>query len=190
MTKKALNVVFIALIGCLMAAGSSYAGGKVGIPKTGQTAIYGTGDDGALQKGVAWPNPRFTDNGTGTVSDNLTGLIWLKNANCFGAQVWPTALSDANALASGACGLSDGSAAGDWRLPDVNELDSLIDASQFNPALPAGNPFTNVQSLNYWSSTTYALDTRYAWDVNMDGGYVSNGRKIDSFYVWPVRGGQ
>ena len=38
------------------------------------------------QKGVAWPNPRFTDNGNGTVTDNLTGLIWLKNANCFGTK--------------------------------------------------------------------------------------------------------
>ena len=55
------------------------------VPKTGQTTGYATGDDGALQKGVAWPNPRFTDNGDGTVTDNLTGLIWLKNANCANA---------------------------------------------------------------------------------------------------------
>ena len=47
-----------------------------------------TGSDGDLQKGVAWPNPRFTDNANGTVTDNLTGLIWLKNANCFGRPVW------------------------------------------------------------------------------------------------------
>ena len=56
------------------------------LPKTGQTTSYAAGDDGALQKGVAWPNPRFTDNGNGTVTDNLTGLIWLKNANCFGHE--------------------------------------------------------------------------------------------------------
>ena len=54
------------------------------VPKTGQTVSYATGDDGDLQKGVAWPDPRFTDNSDGTVTDNLTGLIWLKNANCFG----------------------------------------------------------------------------------------------------------
>lgn len=52
------------------------------VPKTGLTTSYAPGDDGALQKGVAWPNPRFTDNNNGTITDNLTGLIWLKNANC------------------------------------------------------------------------------------------------------------
>ena len=64
------------------------------VPKTGQTISYEPGDDGYYQKGVAWPNPRFTDNGDGTVTDNLTGLIWLKNANCFGTRTWATALSD------------------------------------------------------------------------------------------------
>jgi len=57
------------------------------VPKTGQTTSYATGDDGDLEKGVAWPDPRFMDNGNGTVTDNLTGLIWLKNANCFGAEI-------------------------------------------------------------------------------------------------------
>src|SRR5215831_10404550 len=52
------------------------------VPRTGQTTSYAAGDDGALQKGVAWPTPRFTDNNNGTITDNLTGLIWLKNANC------------------------------------------------------------------------------------------------------------
>jgi hypothetical protein len=54
--------------------------------KTGQTASYATGDDGNLQKGVTLPSPRFTcnpsedctpGNNNGTVTDNLTGLIWL-----------------------------------------------------------------------------------------------------------------
>ena len=60
--------------------------GLTGVPKTGQTTIYAAGDDGDLQKGIALPSPRFTDNGNGTVTDNLTGLIWLKNANCIGAS--------------------------------------------------------------------------------------------------------
>ena len=81
----------------------------------------GTGQDGDWQKGVAWPNPRFTDNGNGTVTDNLTGLTWLKNANCYGTRVWATALTDANTLNSGECGLTDGSVEGDWRLPNVRE---------------------------------------------------------------------
>jgi hypothetical protein len=43
------------------------------VPKTGQTTAYVAGNDGYLEKGVAWPDPRFTDNGDGTVTDNLTG---------------------------------------------------------------------------------------------------------------------
>ena len=56
------------------------------VPKTNQTQKYYTGDDGDLEKGMAWPSPRFTDNGNGTVTDKLTGLMWLKNANCIGSH--------------------------------------------------------------------------------------------------------
>jgi hypothetical protein len=88
-------------------------GGEVDLPHTGQTTCYdeggdviacpGTGHDGDVQAGVAWPFPRFTDNGNGTVTDHLTGLIWLKNADCFGQRTWSQALSDCNNLASGSC---------------------------------------------------------------------------------------
>jgi DNA-binding beta-propeller fold protein YncE len=50
------------------------------VSKTGQAISCADGDDGALQKGVVWPIPRFTDNQNGTVTDNLTGLMWIKNA--------------------------------------------------------------------------------------------------------------
>ena len=103
------------------------------VPKTGQTTTYGTGDDGALQKGVAWPTPRFTDNNNGTVTDNLTELIWMKNANAFGTKTWAEALTAANTAVWHAAGLKDGSKAGDWRLPNVRELQSLIDYGRFLP---------------------------------------------------------
>ena len=74
----------------------------------------------------------------GTVTDHLTGLIWLKNAGCFTPALFAAALTDANQLASGACGLTDGSKAGDWRLPNINELESMVDVSESNPALSAG----------------------------------------------------
>jgi hypothetical protein len=160
------------------------------VPKTGQTTSYATGDDGDLQRGVAWPNPRFTDNGDGTVTDNLTGLIWLKNANCFGTRNWATALADANGLASGSCDLTDGSVAGDWRLPNVREQQSLIDYGRYDPALPSGHPFTGVRSGYYWSSTTFAGITSLAWCVGLYDGYVGLVDKTGSGYVWPVRGGQ
>jgi hypothetical protein len=53
---------------------------KTGVPKTGQTTFYALGDDGDLQMGIAWPEPRFTDNEDGTVTDNLNGLMWTKDA--------------------------------------------------------------------------------------------------------------
>ena len=185
------------------------------VAKTGQTQCWdsggtlipcaGTGQDGQYQAGIdpavtaifgtayntpAWTGVRFTDNGDGTVTDNLTALVWLKNANCFGTRAWATALSDANGLASGSCGLSDGSSAGAWRLPNGNELHSLIDLSQSNPALPAGHPFTGVQSNIYWTSTTVDYQPAGAVVVVMSSGALVGGVKAGSSYVWPVRGGQ
>jgi hypothetical protein len=191
-------------------------GGGGGYPapveKTGQTICWGdvgnvidctgTGQDGEHQKGVTWPNPRFTDNGDGTVTDNLTGLIWLKNADCIGHRTWNDALSDCNGLASGFCGLTDGSNAGEWRLPNRNELASLIHKGYYNFALPntagtgqwsEGDPFINLfagVNSNYWSSTTDALYTDYAWLVHMYDGFVNSSNKTSFNYVWPVRGGQ
>ena len=160
------------------------------VEKTGQTTSYETGDDGDLQKGVAWPDPRFTDNPDGTVTDNLTGLIWLKNANCFSTRTWDQALSDCNSLAEGSCGLTDGSVAGDWRLPNLRELESLIDYGKESPALPDGHPFTDVQSSYYWSSTTLVNDAGVAWFVYFGNGFVNGDAKSSSIYVWCVRGGQ
>ena len=174
----------------------------IGVAKTGQTGCWdgsgnpiscaGTGQDGALQRGVS-VSPRFTDNADGTVKDNLTGLIWLKNANCFGLWTWTQALSAANTLQSPnvTCGLTDGSAAGAWRLPNLRELHSLIDFGQFNPAFPVSHPFSGVQSNYYWSSTTLPFNPGSAWNVSLANGYVSNGGKFtNAGYVWPVRGGQ
>lgn len=133
---------------------------------------------------------RFTDNGNGTVTDSVTGLIWLKNANCFGLQVWNAALSAATGLASPNCGLSDGSTAGQWRLPNRNELQSLMDYTRSSPpTLPVDHPFTGVALGGYWSSTTYLLNPSTAWAVNLPDGYVTNGNKGSPGYVWPVRGG-
>jgi hypothetical protein len=158
------------------------------VEKTGQTTLYAAGDDGDLEKGVAWPDPRLTDNGDGTVTDNLTGLIWLTNANCFGEKSWSAALNDCNTLASGTCGLTDGSVAGDWRLSNIKEFQSLIDYGSTPFVLPSGHPFVNVGGW-YWSSTTIETDSIYAYVGIMPFGCVTYCPKTNNYSVWPVRGG-
>jgi hypothetical protein len=180
-------------------AGAKEVKPRAPIPETGQTTCWdasgtpilcaGTGQDGDLRAGVAWPVPRFTDRGNGTVRDNLTGLIWLQNANCFGSrQQWADALTDANTLASPSCGLSDASVAGDWQLPNVRELQSLIDFGHFDPALPQGHPFAGVQATWYWSSTASADSPGLAWGVALSDGTTADIRGFAAL-VWPVRGG-
>jgi hypothetical protein len=154
---------------------------------------YATGDDGDLEKVVHWVIPRFLDNGDGTLTDQATGLIWLKNANCFGTRTWNQALSDCNGLSNGQCGLTDGSSAGDWRLPSIRELHSVIDYSQYNPAIGFFALFLiqNLQIYYYWSSSTYAGDTNVAWYVYMGNGYLfTDNKNVTLSHVWPVRGGR
>ena len=170
----------------------------VSVPRTGQTISYVSGDDASADKGITWPNPRFTDNNNGTVTDGLTGLVWMKNAGCFAASNWLVALTQANQLASGQCGLTDGSTTGQWRMPNVNELESLVDISRSNPALTAGNPFTNVAN-SYWSSTSYqallgvsAMVIRFTdglW-INGPSGPYNNDKAASSNSLWAVKSGQ
>jgi hypothetical protein len=179
------------------------------VPKTGQTTSYAPGDDGALRKGVVWPNPRFITGTTGVVTDTLTELIWLKNANCTtffsgdstgqNIRSWANAITAANSLANGYCGLTDDSVTGDWRLPNVREMQSLVHVDFSTPAVPntagtgqwtEGNPFTGVQPFYYWTSTTYAFYPSNALYVDLTAGNVNSDNKTWSYYVWPVRGGQ
>ena len=160
------------------------------IAETGQITIYATYDDGyfaitpTLNVGVPWPTIRFTEYG-GCVTDNLTGLMWTKDASFGGLGTWANALISTEDVT--VCGFVD------WRLPNSKELFSLVDRSRSGPALPAGHPFTNVQSAVddvYWSSTSYAFDPKEAWTIDMLLGGLNSLLKTDSAFVWPVRGGQ
>ena len=162
--------------------------GPAPVERTWQSPSYEAYDDGYYHKGVSW-GLRFTDNGNGTVTDNLTGLIWLKEANCWGHVTWSQALTYAHGLVNGQCGLTDGSIAGDWRLPNVKEMASLIDYDYYNPPMHMSYLFTNVQPYTYWSSTTDTNDSFYAWHVSMIYGGVGGAWKTNTNYVWPVRGG-
>ena len=155
--------------------------------QTGQKTNYASGDDGDLERGVGWLANRFLDNGNGTITDNLTGLMWTKNADLAGGtKTWQGALDYVKSMNSGA-GLGGYH---DWRLSNRKELFSLIDHSKWDPALPASHPFQNVQYDSYWSSTTHAYNTDYAWVVGMWYGGVKFSSKSNSTSVWPVRSGQ
>ncbi|MCL4180327.1 MAG: DUF1566 domain-containing protein [Verrucomicrobia bacterium] len=153
------------------------------VPKTGQTNTFRPGDDGDEEVGVDWPNPRFTVmSDTGMVRDNLTGLMWTSDANIDGPKDWPSAVDFCQALDHG--GYTD------WRLPNIREMQSLIDFGRFDPALPAGHHFTGWQSDNYWSSTMLADPSGDAWYMRLTDGYIDVSGTTAQHYVWPVRGGQ
>lgn len=190
---------FILFAGCfclsvVLSAPLAQASGPPGpLPKTGVTVITNAGDDGDFKKGVAWPNPRFTDNTDGTVKDNLTGLVWMKNANCWGTMTWNAALAKVaalNAVVNPATCTGYTGNHRDWRLPSIRELTSLEDLSRTNPVLPVGHPFSGVQANDYWSGSAVASRTSNAWYVNLYNGYVYASGNSGSNYVWPVRGGQ
>ena len=146
---------------------------------------------------------RWCDQGDGTVLDMTTGLVWLKNADWGGGRIWRqnttcispnyTCHEDAHTgtglLSTGAtgAGLSDGSVAGDWRLPTKTELDNLANGTE---AVRSDNmrAFTGVQSTYYWSSSTYADNISHAWSVHMKG-HVYHHDKGTNYRVWPVRAG-
>ncbi len=139
------------------------------------------------------PVSRFIDSQDGTVTDNMTNLIWLKNANCFGMLDWRSAALAVEGLKDGNCGsdpahvLSDGSSAGDWRLPTMKELCTLIDFSRRDPALPNDHMFSNVPTGYHWSAIKQNY-SEMAWVVNFESGSTGyhniNNR---AGHIWPVR---
>jgi len=154
-----------------------------GVPQTGQTTSWLEGDDGDLQIGLPWPDPRFTDKFDGTVIDNLTGLIWTKSANLYGYTTFSDALTSCSSCGEG--GYTD------WRLPNVRELQSLIDYGQVQnnkPILPAGHPFTGPfgpgDQWYYWSSTSQGVSSAFC--ISFENGFMWSGSAGN---VWCVRGG-
>ncbi|MBI2875790.1 MAG: DUF1566 domain-containing protein [Candidatus Tectomicrobia bacterium] len=115
------------------------------------------------------------------VLDKETGLVWEQSPSTV-PRAWHVAFD---------CYISTIGGRKGWRVPTVEELASLIDPTQANPALPAGHPFSNVQvSDGYWSATTVAGNTSDAWDVSFIGnGLVGSAGKNASLLVWCVRGG-
>jgi len=120
------------------------------------------------------------------VLDKETGLVWAADANLFGKKTWDDAIYYC------ADQVDLGGRKG-WRLPTREELASLLDVSETEPALPLGydSYFSNVQLDFYWSSTPRHgfEETPRAWYVNMGSSSVNNTWQDYLLYVWPVRGG-
>jgi hypothetical protein len=174
-------------------------------------ACSGTGQDGEFKEGATWPIPRFAveycdNNGpcpdqefdcdasdsNNMMLDNLTGLVWTKDANLpAGTKTWADAFTYANDAS--VCGYTD------WRIPNREEFRSLAHYGTSTPPswLQTEGGFINVQPSSYWTSTTFATSTYQAWYFLMANchsnychyGSVAPTGKTQLLYVWPVRGG-
>ena len=153
--------------------------GAIHLPKTGQTDSYRSGDDGDLEKGTAWAEPRFVENSDGTVRDKFTGLLWVKNTDAIlGAMNWTNAINACEELVF--------AGRDHWRLPTKNELLSLIDYSQSSPALPQGHPFSDGNVDCWTSSSINSGFSNYAYRVAPVSGGIHGNEKKYSYSVWPV----
>lgn len=158
-----------------------------GVLKTGQTTSYAAGDDGDLEKGVAWPNPRFViQANTNVVYDAATRLYWTRNFNMGTNTVWGDSsgyVTWANAfvLATNANAIAYGGRSG-WRVPNFNELLSLTTRAHSGPPVcntagtgkwSEGDPFFNIKGGYYWtSSSDPAAPSSYANGVVFTGYFA------------------
>ena len=171
-------------------------------------ALLGTSAFGAdCNSGI-----RYKDNGNGTVTDCKSGLVWLKDADCKGTAndvtpgeyglTWVAATKWTAGLGNGICGLTDGSSAGDWRLPTKAEWEAMVadakSSGYYHPALTnsagtakwsEGDVFNHVRGDygHYWSSTQAQNYTYTAWHMYTYSGNMILPNSTHS-YVWPVRG--
>jgi hypothetical protein len=173
--------------------------------------MNGTNGSGRRASGPCFDNiNRYVDCGNGTVTDTVTGLIWLKNAYCLGSLDWATANQTAAGLKTGDCGgtLTDGSSPGDWRLPTKEEWAATIShaVSLGCTSYGSGGPtltndagtacytvgptsFASVLGDFFWSSNAIDFLPVTAAMVRLDIGTVNYHDKTSIFPVWPVRGG-
>ena len=165
--------------------------GNALLPATGQRQCHDSpgltldcaksGQDGERQRGVSWPEPRFEMKGH-VVRDELTGLVWSKNADlAHGPVGWREAL-----MLAADPKVPEPKGYGSWRLPTINELESLVDADRHSPALPGDHPFEKVADA-YWSSTSSAFEPDWCMALYMQKGAVGVGQKQgEHFHVWAV----
>jgi hypothetical protein len=126
-----------------------------------------------MPEGSPFPVPQ-------AVLDHETGLVW-ERAPTSGVQPWFSSYITCRDRTTG-------NRRG-WRLPALEELASLVDASESDPALPPGHPFLNLTEEGYWSSSTSPAATHQASRLWLASGNIVNTSKDNSFGAWCVRGG-
>jgi hypothetical protein len=193
MRKSRLFYVFC-LSGLLLKVGATPL---VEVAKTGQTTSSITnapeGSDAKLQKGKAWPKKRFVIDGSGEcISDRLTGLMWLRNnRGLTGDQEfnWDGALKFTSA--GNWCGYND------WRIPNINELRSLINYGAVNNldwlTRQGFSIHSSYNGMIASSTTGLKVPSVDVYAINIENGYYILGVKDSSyinFPLLPVRGGK
>lgn len=163
-------------------------GGGGGLLKTGQFTEYSSGDDGTYQTGLAFSYQTDDPAGNGEIVtiDNVTGLIWASDgdgAGCFNGQTgtWYEAIAYCDNL--------DFAGHFDWRLPNLRELQSIIDYGMASSPKVDHAYFPNSHATAHWSSTSYELDPGRAWCVYFSGGDVYTHQKTIKNYVRAIRSG-
>jgi hypothetical protein len=131
-----------------------------------------------LAAGAEEASPRFTLvlNGAG-VRDARTGLIWEQE---------PDREHDVWGRSNERCTTKTVGGQSGWRGPTVDELKTLIDPTQHDPALPAGHPFSNIKSEIYWTATPDPKDDILAWQVSFFSGEPVNDQKSGTRRMWCV----
>ena len=130
-----------------------------------------------------WPTDEHPDGAA--VRDNETGLVWERSPD-IDVRNWYDAIIF--------CGAQEVGGRKGWHLPLKEQLASLIDPSNRDPALPSHHPFINIQNETYHTATTaQGFDPTRAWAVQVNNAAVfPTIRKIPNVLVWNwcVRGGQ
>ena len=183
------------------------------LPASGQTTCWdssgnviscaGTGEDGEFRSGAPLA---YADNGDGTVTDLNTGLVWEKLSDDGTVHDRDNLYTWADAFAVHVAALNFTNFAGhrDWRLPNVRELESIVNyqasnpivSSAFNTNCAPGCSATTCSCTalgNYWSSTSSVSSPARAWFVSFRYGTVDafspSGSKSSAAFVRAVRGG-
>ena len=122
----------------------------------------------------------FTENGNGTITDNVTNLVWQK-IHSTDSLTWEQSLTYADTVTTG--GYTD------WRLPNIKELQSINDENLINPSIN-NTFFSNVGVNKFWSSTSLPNQTAKAWYLSTQFGITTYDAKTVKHYIYCVRGDQ